>query len=44
MADAANDGIAFTGDAFGSATYLAGLLPVYVSRALSRIASGGTRK
>ncbi len=39
-ADAASNGIAFTGDAFGSATYLAELLPVYVSRALSRIASG----
>lgn len=43
-AEAANDGITFAGDAFGSATYLAGLLPVYVSRVLSRIASGGTRK
>jgi carbon-monoxide dehydrogenase medium subunit len=37
-ADAANDGIAFAGDAFGSAGYLAELLPVYVSRALSEIA------
>jgi aerobic carbon-monoxide dehydrogenase medium subunit len=36
-ADAANDGIAFTGDAFGSAGYLAELLPIYVSRALSQI-------
>jgi carbon-monoxide dehydrogenase medium subunit len=43
-AGVASNGIAFTGDAFGSATYLAELLPVYVSRALSRIASGGTRK
>lgn len=40
-ADAANDGIAFTGDAFGSAAYLAELLPVYVNRALSLIASAG---
>jgi aerobic carbon-monoxide dehydrogenase medium subunit len=38
-ADAANDGIAFTGDAFGSAAYLAELLPIYVSRALSQIAT-----
>jgi len=43
-ADAASNGIAFTGDTFGSAAYLAELLPVYVSRALSLIASGGTRK
>jgi carbon-monoxide dehydrogenase medium subunit len=38
-ADAAYDGIAFTGDAFGSAGYLAELLPIYVSRALSQIAT-----
>ena len=38
-AKAANDGIAFTGDAFGSAAYLAELLPIYVSRALSQIAT-----
>jgi len=38
-ADAANDGVAFSGDAFGSAAYLAKLLPVYVSRALSRLAT-----
>jgi carbon-monoxide dehydrogenase medium subunit len=38
-AHAANDGIAFTGDAFGSAAYLAELLPIYVSRALSQIAT-----
>jgi carbon-monoxide dehydrogenase medium subunit len=38
-ADAANDGIAFSGDAFGSAAYLAELLPIYVSRALSQIAT-----
>jgi aerobic carbon-monoxide dehydrogenase medium subunit len=37
-ADAANDGIAFAGDAFGSAAYLAELLPIYVSRALRQIA------
>jgi len=34
-----NDGIAFTGDAFGSAAYPAELLPIYVSRALSQIAT-----
>ena len=38
-AHAANDGIAFTGEAFGSAAYLAELLPIYVSRALSQIAT-----
>ena len=38
-ANSVNDGIAFTGDAFGSATYLAELLPIYVSRALSQIAT-----
>ena len=38
-ANSVNDGIAFTGDAFGSATYLAELLPLYVSRALSQIAT-----
>jgi carbon-monoxide dehydrogenase medium subunit len=38
-AHAANDGIAFTGDAFGSAAYLAELLPIYLSRALSQIAT-----
>ena len=38
-AHSVNDGIAFTGDAFGSAAYLAELLPVYVSRALSQIAT-----
>jgi carbon-monoxide dehydrogenase medium subunit len=38
-AHAANDGIAFSGDAFGSAAYLAELLPLYVSRALSQIAT-----
>jgi carbon-monoxide dehydrogenase medium subunit len=37
-ADVATDGIAFTGDAFGSAAYLAELLPVYVNRALTQIA------
>jgi CO/xanthine dehydrogenase FAD-binding subunit len=35
----ANDGITFMGNAFGSATYLAELLPIYVSRAVSQIAS-----
>jgi CO/xanthine dehydrogenase FAD-binding subunit len=38
-AHAANDGIAFTGDTFGTAAYLAELLPIYVSRALSQIAT-----
>jgi len=38
-AHAANDGIAFTGDAFGTAAYLAELLPIYVSRALSQVAT-----
>jgi carbon-monoxide dehydrogenase medium subunit len=38
-ADVAADGITFTGDAFGSAAYLAELLPVYVNRALTQIAA-----
>jgi len=38
-ADVAAGGIAFTGDAFGSAAYLAELLPVYVNRALTQIAA-----
>ena len=38
-ADVAADGIAFTGDAFGSAAYLAELLPIYVNRALKQIAA-----
>jgi carbon-monoxide dehydrogenase medium subunit len=42
-ADAANDGIEFIGDAFGSAAYLAELLPVYLSRALSELAVPSTR-
>jgi carbon-monoxide dehydrogenase medium subunit len=42
-ADAANDGIAFSGDAFGSAAYLGTLLPVYVSRALSSLAATPAR-
>jgi len=42
-ADAANDGITFSGDAFGSAAYLAKLLPIYVSRALTQIATLPTR-
>ena len=42
-ADAANDGIAFSGDAFGSAAYLAKLLPIYVNRALTQIAAPPTR-
>jgi carbon-monoxide dehydrogenase medium subunit len=35
----AADGIAITGDAFGSAAYLAELLPIYVNRALAQIAA-----
>ena len=38
-ADAATDGITFTGDLFGSAAYLAQLLPIYLSRALAEIAT-----
>jgi aerobic carbon-monoxide dehydrogenase medium subunit len=38
-AQAARDGIAFTGDEFGSAAYLAELLPIYVRRALSHLAT-----
>jgi CO/xanthine dehydrogenase FAD-binding subunit len=38
-AHAAHDGIAFTGDAFGTAAYLTALLPIYVSRALSQTAT-----
>jgi carbon-monoxide dehydrogenase medium subunit len=38
-ANLATDGIAVTGDAFGSAAYLAELIPVYVNRALARIAN-----
>jgi aerobic carbon-monoxide dehydrogenase medium subunit len=38
-ANMATDGIAVTGDAFGSAAYLAELIPIYVNRALTRIAA-----
>jgi aerobic carbon-monoxide dehydrogenase medium subunit len=38
-ANAAGDGIEFIGDAFGSAAYLAELLPIYVNRALSQLAT-----
>jgi CO/xanthine dehydrogenase FAD-binding subunit len=38
-ADAANDAITFMGNPFGSAAYPAELLPIYVSRALSQIAT-----
>jgi CO/xanthine dehydrogenase FAD-binding subunit len=38
-ANVAADEIAFTGDAFGSAAYLAELLPIYVNRALAQIAA-----
>jgi aerobic carbon-monoxide dehydrogenase medium subunit len=41
--DAARDGIEFIGDAFGSAAYLAELLPVYLNRALSRLTTTSTR-
>jgi len=41
-ASVANNGIEFTGDPFGSAAYLAELLPVYVIRALSQIAIPST--
>jgi aerobic carbon-monoxide dehydrogenase medium subunit len=41
-ADAANDGIEFIGDAFGSAAYLAQLLPLYVNRALSQLTTPPT--
>jgi carbon-monoxide dehydrogenase medium subunit len=41
-ADAANDGIEFIGDAFGSAAYLAELLPTYLKRALSQLAAPST--
>jgi carbon-monoxide dehydrogenase medium subunit len=40
-AQAARDGIAFTGDEFGSAAYLAELLPIYVGRALSHLRRPG---
>jgi aerobic carbon-monoxide dehydrogenase medium subunit len=36
-ANAAGDGMDFIGDAFGSASYLAELLPIYVNRALSQL-------
>ena len=38
-AHAANDGIEFVGDTFGSPAYLAAILPIYVRRALSQLAS-----
>jgi carbon-monoxide dehydrogenase medium subunit len=38
-AQAARGEIVFTGDEFGSAAYLAEVLPIYVSRALSRLAT-----
>ena len=43
-ANAANDGIEFIGDAFGSAAYLAELLPIYLNRALSQLATPSTRR
>src|SRR5215470_9094185 len=42
-ANMATDGIAVTGDAFGSAAYLAELIPIYVSRALKQIAAPDPR-
>jgi carbon-monoxide dehydrogenase medium subunit len=43
-ANAAGDGMEFIGDAFGSAAYLAELLPIYVNRALSQLATPSTRR
>jgi carbon-monoxide dehydrogenase medium subunit len=42
-AHAANHGIAFPGDTFGSAAYLAELLPISLNRALSQLATPPTR-
>ncbi len=42
-ANMATDGIAVTGDAFGSAVYLAELIPIYVNRALAQIAATDPR-
>jgi CO/xanthine dehydrogenase FAD-binding subunit len=42
-ANAANDGIEFIGDEFGSAAYLAELVPIYLKRALSQLANPSTR-
>jgi aerobic carbon-monoxide dehydrogenase medium subunit len=42
-ANAAGDGIEFIGDAFGSAAYLAELLPIYLNRALSQLTTPSTR-
>lgn len=42
-ANLAIDGIAVTGDTFGSAAYLAELIPIYVNRALARIATPDPR-
>jgi carbon-monoxide dehydrogenase medium subunit len=43
-ANAASDGMEFIGDAFGSGAYLAELLPIYVNRALSQLATPSTRR
>jgi CO/xanthine dehydrogenase FAD-binding subunit len=43
-ANAAKDGIEFVGDAFGSAAYLAAMLSIYVSRALSQVATAPARR
>jgi carbon-monoxide dehydrogenase medium subunit len=42
-ANVAADGVAITGDAFGSAAYLAELVPIYANRALARIAGPNLR-
>ena len=42
-ANMATEGIAVTGDAFGSAAYLAELIPIYVNRALAQIAAPDPR-
>jgi carbon-monoxide dehydrogenase medium subunit len=42
-ANAANHGIGFVGDAFGSREYLAALLPVYVRRALSQVVTAAVQ-
>ena len=43
-ANMAADGIAVTGGAFGSAAYLAELIPIYVNRALAQIAAPEPRR
>jgi carbon-monoxide dehydrogenase medium subunit len=43
-ANAAGDGIQFIGDTFGSAAFLAQLLPIYVNRALSQLTTPSPRR